>query len=303
MGCCNSKDMAICLVIFNPTKSKKLISNYWKMIEKLEPLKLPVFTLELVFNDNAPELPNAFHVHGSSYMFHKERLCRLLEERVPKQFKKLAFMDADLVYDDPKWYSETSKLLNSYDVVQMFEDAHWMNNAFTEPILRRKSTLFMEEKIYNHKHHPGFAWAFRREWYNKVGYFDWAISGSGDTLSSAKWLMKTLPANFQSLPKPMFREYIKFFDKPTPKITYLKGIDVFHLYHGSRKNRQYTERHKLLDTPEDIRALIKINKEGVYEWRDKKKWNPIFFKYFMDRKDDEDDEIILEIPNKSSPTS
>ena len=75
------------------------------------------------------------------------------------------------------------------------------------------------------------------------------------------------------------------------------------MYHGSRKNRQYSERHKLLDVSTDIRDLIRLNKDGVYEWKDKQKWNPMFLKYFMDRKDDEDDEIVLEIPNKSTLTS
>ena len=290
MGICQSKDLAICLVIFNPAKSKKIISNYFTMMEKLEPYNLPIFTLELVFNDREPEIPGAYHVYGHSYMFHKERLCRLLEELVPEKYKKIAFMDTDLFYDNVNWYYQTSKLLDTYDIVQMFENAHWMNSKNTEKTLTRKSVLFLEDEVFNFKYHPGFAWAFRREYYNDVGFFDWAVSGSGDTLSSAKWLNKTLPLNFRSLPKPLHTEYINFYNKPNPKITYLKGVDVYHLYHGSRVNRQYSQRHEMLFINQDIKELVFINNQGVYEWTHKSKWNELFLEYFTNRKDDEDEE-------------
>jgi hypothetical protein len=304
MGICQSKDMALCLVIFNPAKSKKIISNYYAMMKKLE--KFPVFTLELVFNDREPEIPGAFHVYGNSFMFHKERLCRILETKIPTKFKKIAFMDADLIYENSDWYDKTSKLLETYDVVQMFEDASWMNNKFTERTLTRKSVLFMKEEIYNCKYHPGFAWGFRREYYNKVGFFDWAVSGSGDTLSTTKWLKKTLPLNFKSLPRPLHNKYIEFFGKPTPKITYLEGVEVKHLYHGSRKNRQYSERHEILFVMDNIQDLIKLNKYGVYEWKDKARWNPVFLDYFLSRKDDddeEDDKIVLKLDSNAVLTS
>ena len=223
-------------------------------------------------------------------MFHKENLCRLLEQQVPEKYKKIAFMDADLFYDDKNWYYQTSKLLDSYDVVQMFETAHWMNSKNTEKELSRKSVLFMKEEEFNFKYHPGFAWAFRREYYNDVGYFDWAVSGSGDTLSVTKWLNKSLPLNFKSLPRPLHTEYIKYFNKPNPKITYLKGVNIYHLYHGSRANRQYSERHKMLFINQDIKELVFLNNQGVYEWTNKPEWNEIFLNYFINRKDDEGDD-------------
>jgi chromatin remodeling complex protein RSC6 len=41
-----------------------------------------------VFGDNEPEFKKAFHVRGDSPLFHKERLCRLLEKRIPRELKK-----------------------------------------------------------------------------------------------------------------------------------------------------------------------------------------------------------------------
>ena len=89
MGANQSHDMAIGLVFFNPANSKRLLMNYLYVWNLMKTQGLPVFTLELVFGDAKPEIRKAFHVRGNSYMFHKERLCRLLEERIPKKFKKI----------------------------------------------------------------------------------------------------------------------------------------------------------------------------------------------------------------------
>jgi hypothetical protein len=288
MGLCQSKDMAICLVIFNPTKSKKIIQNYFTMIKELK--KFPVFTLELVYEGNQPEIKDAFHIYGKSVMFHKENLCRILETKIPYKYKKLAFLDTDVLFNDFYWYAKTSKLLDSCDIVQLFDKCHWLNTN-GDITLTRQSVLHMDSKVYDSKYHPGFAWAFRREWYNKAGFFDYALSGSGDALSVIKWMNKLLPKNYKSLPKSIQKEYAKYPDI-LPRITYLENVEILHLYHGSRKNRQYVDRHEMLNINMDIKDMINV-KNGLYEWKDPK-MNKQFMDYFISRKDDEDeDEVIL----------
>jgi len=280
MGACPSKDMAVCLVLFNPAKTKKLVQNYFTMIEKLK--GLPVFTLELVYPDREPEIPEAIHIHGSSIMFQKENLCRILETYVPEKYTKLAFLDADILFDDPLWYAKASRSLDNHDVVQLFTKAQWLDEDGI-CMLERETVFNMKEKIWNSKYHPGFAWGFKREWYNKTGFFDYAVSGSGDTLSAIKWLRKDMPKGFKSLPKPLHKCYANFCPSP-PRITCLPGT-VKHLYHGSRENRQYTERHKLLDVQEDIDELLEKTPDGLFEWKDPK-WNSVFLGYFVSRNDD-----------------
>jgi len=278
MGICPSKDLAICLVIFNPAKTKKIIENYFTMVSKLG--DLPVFTIELVYPDREPEIPEAIHVRGKSIMFQKENLCRLLEKEIPKKYTKLAFLDADIIFEDQYWYYKASKLLDYYDVVQLFDKCTWLDSD-GESFLDRESVLHMRDKTWNSKYHPGFAWGFRREWYNKVGFFDYAITGSGDTLSAIKWLRKDLPKGFKSLPKPLIKSYSEFCPNP-PKITCLSG-HIKHLFHGSRENRKYVERHRMLDVQEDITELIETR--GLFEWKHPK-WNSIFLDYFISRNDD-----------------
>lgn len=286
MGAKTSKDMAICLVVFNPSKTKRILMNYFYTKNQFDLQNLPVFTIELVYNGQKPEIPNAFHVYSNSIMFHKENLYRILEPKIPKQYKKLAFLDCDILFSDPSWYDQTSKLLNDYDVVQPFENAQWLDLTYKYVELTRKTVVEMKKPIWDFNYHPGFAWCMTRKWYNKVGFFDYAISGSGDTLSSAAWLKKSFPKNFQSLPKALHSEYTKFLNKECPKITFLKGMNVLHLYHGSRDNRQYAIRHKILEIRQDIHEIIKPNKDGVFEWKSPNVWNPVFFEYFRNRKDD-----------------
>ena len=277
------------MVVFNPAQSKRLIMNYLYTSNLLTLQQVPWFVMELVFEDRFPEIPeapNVFHVHSNSYMFHKERMCHIMEQKIPKKFKKLVFLDADLVFSKNEWYSEMSEMLNTYDVVQGFENCHWMDLSYKHVELTRPTVVKMTDKYFNHTYHPGFVWGVRRDWFKKYGFFDLALTGSGDTLSSAAWLQKEFPQTFNSLPLSIKYAYESYKTKLPPRIGYLKEIDVYHLYHGSRKNRQYTDRHKILNIPQDIRRLIWVNKDGMYEWRLKDRWNVPFKEYFESRNDD-----------------
>jgi len=290
MGVSSSRqDTAVCLVIFNPAESKRLLMNYLYTVNLLNLQKIPWYVMEMVFENRYPEIPeasNVFHVYSNSYMFHKERMCRVMESKIPKKFTKLVFMDADLVFSKNEWYSQMSNMLNTHDVVQGFENCHWMDLSYTKVMLSRPNAVIMPDTFMTHTYHPGFVWGFRRDWFKKYGFFDLCLSGSGDTLSVAAWLQKEFSPTFKSLPLSMTNAYEQYRTMTQPRIGYLKGIDVYHLYHGSRQNRQYVDRHKALDIPQDIRRLIWINKDGMYEWRLKEKWNPYFIDYFKSREDD-----------------
>ena len=279
--------MAICLVLFNPASTKRMLMNFLFVVNKFKLGNLPIFMIELVFEGKTPEIAKAIHIKGNSYMFHKERLYRILEKSIPAKYTKLAFLDADIVFDDISWYDKTSQLLDRYDVVQPFEKAHWLDLTYTERQTTRESAVLMYEEIYSTIYHPGFAWCMTREWYNKVGFFDYAISGSGDTLSVAGWMKKKFPPKFKSCPKSIQKVYQDFYAKPSPKITFLKGMEVSHLYHGSREKRQYTTRHEILEIDQDIRTLLTLNSDGVYEWAKPAEWNHKFLKYFSERNDDD----------------
>ena len=316
MGCNNSKDVAVGFVLFNPTKSKRIIMNYLYTKNIMEKQGIPTFTLELVFNGNTPEFAddkNVFHVHSESIMFHKERLYRILETKIPTIYTKLLFCDADVIFKKKDWYSNLSKLLDAHDVVHPFSEAIWKDLTYTQDLVKRKSSLLAPGKpgdIWDHMYHPGFAWGFRRDWYNKVGFFDWAITGSGDTLSCASWTRRTFTPTSSSYPrksmKTKYELYQTLVNNNFPRITYMEGL-VEHLWHGSRENRKYADRHNILNNVEDIDEMIQINEDGVFEFK-QEIWNDPFIRYFEERNDDDLSpkvEISLSQPktNLSQPES
>lgn len=282
LGASEKKDMAILFVIFNPTFSKRIIMNYWYTRKNFENQNLPVFTIELVYEGRKPEIDDAVHVRSNSFMFHKENLYRILETHIPKKYTKLAFLDCDLIFNDPEWYNLTSQKLDSFDAVQPFEYANWLDLSYVNVLMTRLPSAKLDH--YNSTYHPGFAWCMKRSFYNEVGFFDFALSGSGDTLSFIAWTKSEWKDN-PSVPKALRKKFKEFCNLRKPKIDYVEKVFVNHLFHGGRSNRNYVERHKML-SEDNIDDLVYKNDDGVYEWKNEHK-NGLFFSYFSNRKDDE----------------
>jgi len=282
-----SKDMAICFVVFNPAQTKRMIMNYLYVRNKFELENFPVFTIELIYEGRTPEISNAIHVHTNSYMFHKENLFRILVQHIPQEYQKLAFLDADIFFKDSSWYDDTSKLLETHDVVQPFEIAQWLDLTYTVILLRRLTILRMPTNKWTFDYHPGFAWCMRRDWFEQNGFFDYAVSGGADMLSSTYWLNIEIPKQLSFIPRAIQSAYEKYRAAiQLPRITFLKEMEVYHLYHGWIANRQYERRHKILEIEEDICNLTFKNSEGVLEWKEPHIWNPQFLNYFQQRQDD-----------------
>ena len=218
-------------------------------------------------------------------MFHKEQLCHVLESKISWWYSKLLFLDCDIVFDNPGWYDELSKKLDLFQVVHPFEVCKWLDLSYTSILLERRSVVTQQkEVIYNPTYHPGFAWAFQRKWFKNNGFFRYAITGSGDTLSAAAWLNQNFDKYYllPSALKPSYMEYKSRLKRPT--ISYLPGT-IYHLYHGERKNRKYSERHKLLDGFDDIRKEIKISFWGIFYFK-KSDLKEKMHRYFLERSDD-----------------
>jgi hypothetical protein len=237
---------------------------------------------------DSPEISDAFHIKTDFILFQKERLCFLLEKMIPKSFTKLLFLDSDLVFDNLNWYNDISEKLNNFNIVQPFSKGIWLDITYKHIVKERiPIILFLKFGNINRSggiggYHPGFAWAFNRSWYRKVGFFDYGITGSGDTLSVAAWLnVPFAPTYLQQALKPAFDEFNKL---PKPKLANIRGT-VYHLWHGIRENRKYLERHLILDGVSDVRDIVVLNKDGVFELTDSK-INEKLEEYFISRHDD-----------------
>jgi hypothetical protein len=276
------KDMAICFVYFNPVGTKRMLMNYFYTTEKLKLAKIPYYTLEVYYD--RPEIADAIHMKGSSKMFYKERLCHLMEKHIPWRYSKLMFLDSDVIFGNSKWYDETSELLTVCDVVQPFSSAVWLDIRLKECIQERISAVFMDpSKPYESKnHHPGFGWAFKRSWFKKYGYFQYAITGSGDTLSFASWIgVEFTSKGTKAAYKVVYDQYC---NKPLPVLSCTHG-NVYHLWHGTRQNRKYVERHTILEKVKDIRDILIEDENGLLVLTDSEIQDKLI-NYFVTRDDD-----------------
>ena len=301
-------DTAVVLAFFNPVGFKRILNNMLYVIKTLKEKNIPYFVIECVFKDAAPQIPDAtMTVRSNSYMFYKELLINKLEPAIPEQYTKLVCMDGDIVFEIPDWVDKTSQALDIFNVIQPFSEAAWLTPDNTR--IRSKKLSYAAgiaqnrmSHIYNtmndlrniHMYHPGFAWAFQREFFRKIGgFYDHGIIGNGDMLFvfnffkggiADSWVQKVLVGNPFILDK--WAEYNAKFKAANPIIGFIP-TKAFHLFHGVRQNRQYRTRYEnvspLLTGKWD--EQITMNADGLFEFKNPQ-INEGVFNYFKGRNED-----------------
>jgi hypothetical protein len=281
------KDLAVGLVYFNAAKSKRLLMNYLYAVEKLKIAGIPNFTIEMY--EESPELSAAtVYVKTDFTLFQKERLCQLLEKQIPKSFTKVLFMDCDLIFENPNWYNELSEKLDSSNIVQPFSKGVWLDITYKNIVKERTPITFFQKlgKIPVEGglggYHPGFAWGFQRAWYKKVGFFQYAILGDGDSISSTVWL-DYKDFNYRNFIRPALEIYRKSIVEK-PSVCFLEG-EIYHLWHGDAAKRQYSKRREIFKSVKDVRDILRVATNGLFELKNDALKSKIR-KYFKNRDDD-----------------
>jgi hypothetical protein len=297
------QDMAVLLVYFNACSYKKLAQNLCLVYQTLTRAGIPVYLVEHCFKDQVPLFPEngttIFNTRSESYMFYKENLLNWLIPKVPAQYTKFFTMDCDLFFEKEDWYNDVSVLLDTHDVVQPFKSALWLDSDLKTFTLKRDGYIYtntLGEKPDLARHHPGFAWAFRRDFIESKGIYDLNVMGSGDTIIACAIIQKHNLGNPWEKYSPYwmlekYYEYFKLFENA--KYTFYDQ-PVFHLWHGSNNNRNYCKRYEdfqkicLELNIVDMDGLFSLNTYGVYEFNTqiREKINEIFLTYFQSRNED-----------------
>jgi hypothetical protein len=216
---------------------------------------------------------------------------------LPKNYKAFAWVDADIEFESNTWATDTLKLLNgSKDIVQLF--SHCVDMDSKEETMSIKSSAgyqYSKGNQYrssgNDYWHPGYAWAITRKAYEKIGgLYEVAILGSGDFVM----LMSLLNKGLLSLNANNSIQYKKTVEEFQKKISslrfgYVPGI-IRHYFHGSKANRKYTERWKIL-VEHHYQPDLHITKDEkgllipTTEFPEKLKED--IMKYFWERNEDE----------------
>jgi hypothetical protein len=268
--------------------------------------KLPVFVGELVFPNQCYLLPesegtvSAFRFSAPDVMWHKERLINLTVERLPAQYTKIAWIDADVQFPDDRWYSQASTLLDSYPLVQLFDQVSQLNNDGIE--IRRLTSVAMHAalgkpqpfKFDTSGTWPGLAWACRRSLLATHRLLDIMILGGADTymsLAAYGRLDERHEWHLQQL-APKLREVWKNWAKPF--FSDVQGnvgfvpTSIAQLGHGRIENRRYVERLEILSRHDfDPRLDIASGALGIWQWSSlKPRLHAEVSAYFQQRNED-----------------
>jgi hypothetical protein len=220
-------------------------------------------------------------------MFQKERLCYVLEKYISEKYTKILFLDCDIIFNNLNWYDDISNLLDTHNVVHPFTTAVWLDITYKNIYLRKDSILHNKlssnsSNVWNY--HSGFGWAFQRKWFNEIGFFQYCIIGGGDTCSTFGWLK--LSYNGPSIFKSIIIEYNRFLKYNKPSIGYISGC-IYHLYHGSRKNRQLGIRYNIIKNIENIQDILIIEENKPFEFKPEYSYLNEYIKEYLKNRDDD----------------
>jgi hypothetical protein len=298
----SKNDMLVILPYFSPCNSVRMLQNLLLVKSKLEESKTPFLIIHGLFPDSVEiSQPSDTYmtVRTSSYAFLKENLANIVIKKVGSTYCKFVILDTDIIFEKKSWYDDLSVLLDTYDIVQPYNafkclDSNFLNVISSGTSAFANASILSTNEYYNG--HPGYAIAFTKGFYDLHGYPDECVIGGGDTLICSIALKKPFYAYKTRSTTTFHYLYDKHFITQDIKITYLDGT-VYHLYHNTYKNRQYTTRYLVLekyisseDSPyKSIDEIIYKNEDGVYEWIAdiREEMNKTMLDYFYSRHDDE----------------
>ena len=253
--------LAAITCFFNPCHWKNREHNLRMFRERFSGCPLVIIELSL---DNTFVYDDSIHIQAiesNDWIWHKERLLNIAESRLPDHVTKIAWIDADIVFDNRNWAVETSKALDSFGIVQPWEHCRSLNPDYSASAVF--DSLGGKGDHDLRKYHCGFAWAARREMFP---IYDRSIYGGGDTVTSCWANGVEPPQNYllDAEAAAIYRTRVEAVSCGT--IGCVPGT-IRHLYHGKRVNRRYSKRHKeFAELPFGFYDDIVTTENGLFGW-------------------------------------
>lgn len=283
-----TSDVWVITSYFNPCRYQTKRENFDKFMAGMKAVGANVLVVELAFGDEEYELPagdGVLHLRGNGVMWQKERLLNVAAATLPKECRKIAWLDNDLLFDDPRWLERTSEALDKYMVIQPFsscvrlprgeETYHGDGEtyeAFAHCFIRAPGIARGGE--FAHHGHTGFAWAARRELFEVCGLYDPCLTGSGDHLMSHAFAgamvrtpcLRRILGSQKLYTEHFWRWAVKARDVVDGKLGFIPGT-LLHLWHGDLVNRRYAEMNEEFMTfAFDPEKHLRLDDAGLFEW-------------------------------------
>jgi len=281
-------DLCIITCFFNPCGYRTRRLNYDIFCSTLAASGIRLATIECAFGSSpftldGPEV--VLRVRGSErhLMWQKERLLNLLVSCLPTSVHKVAWLDCDILFENPDWARKTSRALDSYAIVQPFTELVRLRpgsirssqeNEVRESycsVLRRDRTLATSGNYQAHGH-TGLGWAARRDLIQGHGLYDVLISGSGDHFIAHAADGSLGSVCFDGMRKtPLFENFSLWAVPFSQSVGGLVGCvagRALHLWHGGKEGRRYrTILRELVGHNYDPTRDVGLSESGLLEWK------------------------------------
>lgn len=300
-----SQTLHCVMMISNPCQFSRrylLAQEYIKRITEEPHVKL--YIVEIAYKNQRFHItnkndPKHLQLRTRDPLWHKENAINIgIRRLLPANWKAVAWIDADIEFENPHWALDTLKILNVPEpkIVQLFshalnldrdEEPIEIKQSFGYQYLRLKKDFSKYGPGYKYWH-PGYAWACNRKAYNKMnGLYEYAILGSGDSLMAFS-ILGLIDKVYHKDINPEFKNSLHEFQERMKgmKLGYVPGV-IRHYYHGSIINRKYTDRWNIL-VSNDYNPYTDVgkNEDGVLVPYSEKLANDIL-NYFRERLEDD----------------
>ena len=304
-----SEKLYVITTIFNPIGYNSRYTLYNKFKKYIEYSGAELVTIELIFGDEKEfavtsyDNPLNIQLRVGQALWHKENLINIAVEHLPKDAKYIAWIDADVTFTNTDWVQDTISELKKHEFIQMFTHAYDLNKnhevfqthigfiyAFNEKLFIDDTLTVAHEGIKGNGH-PGYAWASTLDGFKKVGgLIDFAILGSADNNMAFAMVGDVHKSTGSHTSKGYTDKLIEWQNKFTSNIKSVGYLNssLMHYWHGSKKNRGYQWRWKILiDNDYNPQTDLIKNNDGLILLKNKPQMVEQIFDYFKSRAEDE----------------
>ena len=298
-------DLGVVTSYYNPCGFRARAENFERFAEPIRAAGIPLVIVEACFGDETTTLPAAhasLRIQARDVLWHKERLLDLGTGWLPAHCTKVAWLDADILFENENGQSPRPSLLETSGsrsrspkpcgVTRHAEprEGDDVFESFASVFVNRPEEL-THGKFERHGH-TGFAWAARRDLVARHGFYDACIAGSGDHMMAhafagdleSRCITRMVGTGGRHLAHYK-RWGRKLHEELRAQLSFVPGR-LRHLWHGTIENRRYAQRNKeLIELAFDPKEDIRISNTGCWEWAsDKPELHAWARRYFVERK-------------------